>query len=382
MNRLLIVVTRMYAQRGEHNDEFAREWARVEERDKGHLVFWADDAGQALHLLVIHGHHYPDHLGQQERERFKGAIVEGCKSLGLGESPGEAKVGVIFHPPQGWGGSAFRKIEETMPDALPEGWALEFSKNYSSGVQSLTDLAVKCKAGQNFVTEFDRVWVAFGGQATPSPALGGAEPAGAATPATDIDDEVKQFATLRHKIINLLQPIENNLQTWVETEFDAECGREIAEEYADGGARECLSEARALTLGGDDQPANISAVLDAIIAKVGGAPVAAELKKLKGKIRGLFDSDAYRETEKVLGALGGIRSKPEVQLISSDYAPVLVVESERAQAGRVLGRLEGSLREGNVFHDWYASLTANLDESRDAIQTAAAKTRAAGMRGR
>lgn len=53
---LIVVFTRMYAQKGGHEDEFVTTWDIQQDNGKKYLPYYSGDGGQHCYALIVHGH--------------------------------------------------------------------------------------------------------------------------------------------------------------------------------------------------------------------------------------------------------------------------------------------------------------------------------------
>lgn len=234
MKRILIIITRMYAARGDARDEFVGLWHGGVNTE--HRIFTSQTGEWQDHVLILHGYEYPQNV-ESAIERACASIGAALRSTELITQLSGSRVGVVFHPRQSWAPAAQRRIADGVAAFLREHRAgVDFVEPYHHGSVLERRLALACIERRGWTVELDKLWPYF-----LQPTMARIE---------------QRFGTLVHDLTNLVLPIREDLNTWRRCSLDEDTGREILRVNEDL-APTALARARALAL---DEGADIQSI--------------------------------------------------------------------------------------------------------------------------
>lgn len=329
MKRILIIITRMYASRGDARDEFVTVWHGGLHTE--HRIFTCQTGKRHNHILVIHGYEYPQNV-ERATERACTTVETALRNAELTHQLTISRVGVMFHPRQSWAPAAQRKIADGVAAALrKKGATVDFVESYHHGSVLERKLAQACLDRQDWAAELDQLWPHF-----LQPTLVRCE---------------EHFGALMHALQNLVLPIRNDLNTWRRYNLDTETGREILRANEED-APILVARARELVLDDGTDTQSVVRLMwkladnldeerkDKLIADL------AELEKL------FTPSDSrYREVEQLLGIFGNSAQHNRSQEAADDAR---------------LAEIRARIKEADPLGTWFQALIAALGKLRQA----------------
>lgn len=159
MKRLLIVITRMYAQQGDNKDEFVEIWQGAANTE--HRIFALQTGSRDDYVLVLHGYEYPQQV-QAATSRARVQVEAAIKSTELLPGLPERRTGVMFHPRQSWTPVAQMEIADGMNTWLRKaGAVVDYVQAYHHGSIIDRKLAPACIQRQDFSSVLDELWGLF-----------------------------------------------------------------------------------------------------------------------------------------------------------------------------------------------------------------------------
>jgi hypothetical protein len=325
MKRILIIITRMYAARGDTRDEFVEVWHGGVNTE--HRIFTCQTDAQQEHILILHGYEYPQNI-ERATERARASIETALRSTELLNQLRGSRVGVVFHPRQSWAPAAQRKIAEGVTAYLQEhGAVVDFVESYHHGSVLERRLALACLERRGWVAELNELWPYF-----LQPTMARFE---------------QRFGALVHDLQNILLPIREDLNTWRRYDLDEDMGYEVLQANKEL-APTALDRARMLALEDEEDAQSIAKLT---------WEVADRLEE--GSKQGLVTSLA--ELEKLF-APGDPRYSQAERLLST-FAPVTNGSAaQKSLDDARLAALRAQLSEANPLDMWFQALVKVLDD--------------------
>jgi len=337
---MLIIVTRMWAPKGEDSDEFC-SWCVQEDKqkDKPHEIFIGTRNERVI--VVIHGYkekfidssENPQQVAQAVIEAIQFALQELKKKLNLDNYDlDNYEKGILFHPPPlpRWLGEFKTKLSNQVKREIKNcKWVQDYSgrqKEYNM-IENLVKLA---KQNPNFNKEFDEIWDFF-----------------ASRPPVEVPEAVHRLSILKHRLIHLFLPIDIDLQGLIETGFQQDYWDEVVKAYEGGKALEALEQARALLYGQGGESDYVEKIVKEVEAKVTDKT---KITKINCK---------WKKLQKYL--------PPEQNNLPNDIKQILQNLGCRDKLEDIRQKCQD---RNNPFHQWFDELNKLLDELRDAIEEA------------
>ena len=365
IDRLLVIITRMYAKKGGDNDEFTRFWATAEQSEFPHLLFKNITNQERRYVLVIHGHGYPDRVDKSLIERACHSITAGFSAIEPTEDKRSLLVGLVFHPHPSWIETDIMSLNQGLQDCLEAiGVSVEFIEIFAGGGVLERMLAPQCRtAGSDFAAAFDRGWSSSSSKIeadSSSSRPANAESEQDVVTAVDLSDYARQLGFLKHELTHLLQPIDIDLQGWEQSDFPPDYGREILACHRNNKAHSSLLAARRLVQGrAPDNRVSVRTIIEEAGKRAGGLAQAVEEKWTR--LNELFESEDFKKAETLLEALG------EESDATDDASSPPQTSQEKRGTEEILARLREKLKAGNDFHLWYVDLETRLNELRQLL---------------
>lgn len=331
MNQLLILVTRMYARRGESGDEFTEVWGGKTEDE--YLLFPPQPAGQTRLVLIVHGYDYPTSANAEAVARAEAAVDDALRLLFDKHDLGHPQVGVAFHSRQSWRSVEIDSFAQKLWEGLKKkGHDVRVVREYGHELLARCNSATEFKSGKDFSAAFDKFWAdLFAGQAR-------------------LD---KRLVNIRHDLVTKLSPLNNRLRDWVGAGFDAELGLNIVKHHGGAKTRSTLSEVRSYVDGDTWHGDSVKKIVDTASLYLGDAPEAQPIRAAYDKVMGMF-GDGNADYQKVKNIATLLESPTEAQAAQGD-----------TRLGQLRSQLEGG---NNPFGAWYALLLSSLDDLRKALR--------------
>ncbi len=329
MNRILIVITRMYAEKGGEGDEFVELWMEEEEAgvNEEYRLFPAGAAADCpRRVLVLHGYDYPDNYSKEVTERAAESIRAALAAVG---GAGEAEIGVAFHAKMEWepseGNALARELEAEL---RRDGCKVKFAAEYRHGALLQKEIAPLCREGEEFSEQFDRQWEYF----------------------SNVESKHdNRMGEIRHKIINKLSPVEKELEAWKADGFEREAGLDLLGAHGGGSAPRALDDAMHLVLESSWHADTVANIVESVLLKADAAAKKKAINDSFEKLKGLFEGgQEYQKMKEVMAEFG---------------APPGAGDSEDAR----LERLRKLLAPRNHYKEWYDSMLAAFDRVRKAL---------------
>lgn len=329
MKRLLIIITRMYALRGDPKDEFVEVWHGGATAE--HRVFTVQKGTHPDNVLVLHGYEYPQNV-ERAAERARSSVAAGLNSVGLWLRLPKLRTGFVFHPRQSWAPDAQRWIADNVSTWLQgDGAAVDFAESYRHGSLLERKLAPACVERSDWTPALDAVWSYF---LKPTMAR--------------YEERLGDFV---HRLQGILLPLRNDLDTWRRGRFDTKIGREILRENEQL-APTALARARALVFDEGAGRQSVAALVWEVVDKLDEGSKEAFIANLV-------------ELEKLFA-----NNDPRYQRAAAllrDFAPEAQISNgqEFADDSR-LDALRAHLADANPFDVWFQALQTALTNLRQA----------------
>jgi hypothetical protein len=328
MNKLLVVFTRMFAERGGDGDEFAEIWCAGGGGDEEHLFFVRHPrAEHARQLLVLHAHGYPAEVDERVVERAHDSIAS---ALGGVEPVSPSEVGVAFHPPVAWSAEETAGFaRELALGLIGAGHSVGFVKEYRRDYRLQTRLAPLCRKGGEFKDEFDDIWANY-------------RHAG-----TDYDACMRQ---IKHKIETRLSGLDGDLKSWEASRFDPAQGRNLAARHGGAKAAEKLAHVRQLVTESSFRRHTVANVVQLALLEASDDARRAEIGSAFEKLGRLFADEGteYAKAQSALAALGAREPAASENYFGAWYSSVL----------GAFGELRGALAGRGERHPGHAAPAA------------------------
>lgn len=212
--RMLIIITRMYANQGNTDDEFVQTNFFNQSNSLFHAVFPSEASNQTERIVVvIHGYNGrfndPENDSEQATELIAQAICGAIISISI--SLKDFTIGILFHPHHEWQNFSDyfqKKINNKLNNKLNENITIKFVEQYSSAgpqeeYEKVQELVAPAVQEADFQNKFDGVWDFFGRKAP-----------------IKMSEAAQRLSLLKHKIVNILLPLQIDIHGLIEKNFD------------------------------------------------------------------------------------------------------------------------------------------------------------------
>lgn len=345
IRHLIVVFTRMYAQKGSDEDEFVNIWDVEHDQGKQNLTYHSGNGEtRSSYMLVVHsyrcesGEHDGFSLdGPDERslEQARGSIIEGIKLLKPPVTFKELEVGIAFHPD--WDDDCVKLFSETMKEFLKEQEArVSFVKRYSGATSLFPPLVAKLHNSQDFAKEYHRVWTYF---------------------VEDIEAYVVYLGALLQQVFSLLEPLNTDLEGWRASDFKVSYQQEIVGRSANSLPMRLLDTARDLVMGGTSNTDSVRKLVKEMETKLKKSQpaLAQEIENCMQKVEEAFNEANLSPAATLLELLGKVRQPQNTPEDGTNP------QQETLEAAKDFEKLRSLLEKRNEFGEWYVALRSSLE---------------------
>lgn len=314
MNKLLAVITRMYAERGGDRDEFVEAWGGSENEE--FIVFPKGKKAFERAMLLIHGYDYPRVPTAASIERAGTAVTSGLQGNALVVP--DFEVGLLFHPPLTWGATAKDCFAEGVLNSTGK---VTFVREYRYASELVKSLAPKCRTGADFSSDFDSIWNEY---------------------RSNLARYDSRFGLLLTQMDECVTPLINGLDYWRQFGLEAGRGEKLAEFH--------LTATRAI-----EKALGVKGILIAVNRIV-------NMLILETRSKGKLDllEGRFQELEAFLNNRQGTYGYMEDTLD-------LFKSSNDERTAESLKELNNRLKLGNPIRAWYTELLAVMGPLRQAL---------------
>ena len=224
--RMLIIITRMYANQGDTLlDEFVEQnFFNQQNPNQLHAVFPQIPNNQTERIVVvIHGYNGRFNNPNIERDKATSSIAQTIKNVisSISINLQEFTIGILFHPHHEWQNFSdyFQgKINNELNNQLNQNITIKFVEQYSSSVpqgeyKKVQELAQAVR-NSDFSQKFDEVWKHFLNK-----------------PPRKMSESAQHLSILKHKILNLLTPLQIDIEGLIEKNFDENYWEQVAKAH-------------------------------------------------------------------------------------------------------------------------------------------------------
>lgn len=345
IKHLIVVFTRMYAQRGSDEDEFINIWDTSQDEGKNYLPYHCGDGTKHFYVLIVHGYRCDsnesggfsvDRPDEPSLAMARHSIIEGVSLLSPEVTLKELAVGVAFHPD--WDDAGVKLFGAALENFLKEqGAHVSFVKRYSGSTSLFPPLVARIHSGQDFVKEYHRVWTYF---------------------VEDLEAYANYMGTLLQRVYELVEPLNADLEGWRESGFKVGYWQEIADRWRNGAPHDQFNAARETILGGLPNTDSVRKLVKELESnfKKRRPSLADEVEKRLQKVESAFEETKLLPVTELLTLLGKACQSQHHLGGEANFQAATV------EAADAFEKFKSSLKERNDFREWYVELKSSLTD--------------------